>query len=258
MEKNTDLKLACVHSGSTLASDAFEALSKCYSLHPEEDADVIIALGGDGFMLDCFHRFHNMNSSIYGMNRGTIGFLLNEYKKENLIERIHLAQEQTLFPLEMLAYDDVGEEYKALAYNEVSLIRYSQQSVNLKIKINTTVRMEKIICDGIIVSTPAGSTAYNLSAHGPILPIGSKLLAVTPISPFRPRRWRGALLPHDVEIEIIVLDPKKRPIGAAADSYEIQNVQRVVITEKRNLPIRVLFDKGHSLEERIIREQFSS
>ena len=251
------MKLSCVHSGSPRAQKGFEALKRNHTFVDEQEADIIVALGGDGFMLQCFHRFQNLQVQIYGMNRGTIGFLLNEYDEKNLLERVKEAEEAVLYPLQLKAIDVDGCEYAQQAYNEVSLIRYSQQSANLQIRINGKERLGKIICDGVLVSTPAGSTAYNFSAHGPIIPIGSNILALTPISPFRPRRWRGALLPHDVEIDIAVLDPQKRPIGAAADSFEIQNVQRVIIKENRSNPARVLFDKGHSLEERIIREQFT-
>ena len=251
------MRLSCVHSGSARAQKGFEALKRNYTFVDEQEADIIVALGGDGFMLECFHRFQNLQVQIYGMNRGTIGFLLNEYDEKHLLERVQDAEEAVLYPLELKAIDVDGCEYAQQAYNEVSLIRYSQQSANLQIRINGKERLGKIICDGVLVSTPAGSTAYNFSAHGPIIPIGSNILVLTPISPFRPRRWRGALLPHDVEIDIAVLDPQKRPIGAAADSFEIQNVQRVIIKENRSNPARVLFDKGHSLEERIIREQFT-
>jgi NAD+ kinase len=252
------MSLSCVHSGSPRAQKGFEALNRNYTFVDEQEADIIVALGGDGFMLECFHRFQNLQVQIYGMNRGTIGFLLNEYDEKHLLERVQDAEEAVLYPLHLKAIDVDGCEYEQQAYNEVSLIRYSQQSANLQIRINGKERLGKIICDGVLVSTPAGSTAYNFSAHGPIIPIGSNILALTPISSFRPRRWRGALLPHDVEIDIAVLDPKKRPIGAAADSFEIQNVHRVIIKENRNNPARVLFDEGHSLEERIIREQFTS
>ena len=251
------MKLACIHSGAPEASRAFGALRQICSFVHEDDADVIVVLGGDGFMLECFHRFNNQKARLYGMNRGTIGFLLNKYDESNLVERIDSAKEEILYPLEMKAYTNSGEIYTAHAYNEVSLIRLSRQSANLQIKINDVSRMDKIICDGVLVATPAGSTAYNFSAHGPIIPIGSQVLALTPISPFRPRRWRGALLPKDVMIEIINLDSEKRPIGAAADSYEIKDVHRVLISEKKECPVRILFDQGHSLEERIIREQFS-
>jgi NAD+ kinase len=250
-------KIACLPSRSPLAQAGLETLKSRYNLVPLDEAEVIVALGGDGFLLDVLHEHMERGLPIYGMNRGTVGFLMNEFSDENLIGRIESAQEDVLYPLRMIARTVDGEEYKAIAFNEVSILRYSGQSANLKVDIDGQTRMEKLICDGILVSTPAGSTAYNFSAGGPIIPIGSNVLAMTPISPFRPRRWHGALLPHTVEIEFTNLDPQKRPLGASADSFEVSNAVWVRVREDRSKPVRVLFDPGHSLEDRIFNEQFA-
>jgi NAD+ kinase len=190
------------------------------------------------------------------MNRGTIGFLMNEFKEDTLVERINAARPQRLFPLQMTVTDSKGQVHEALGFNEVALVRYSQQTANLRIAVDGKVRMQKLMSDGVLVCTPAGSTAYNLSVHGPVIPIGADILGLTPISPFRPRRWRGALLPHSSVIEITCLNPEKRPIGASADSTEIKDVVHVLIRVHHAGSVTVLFDHGHSLEERILQEQF--
>jgi NAD+ kinase len=251
-------KLACIASRSDKAQQGLDILDRRYTLVPAEQADVIVVLGGDGFMLNSMHRFQGTKLPIYGMNRGTVGFLMNEFREDDLIERINSSQPQQLFPLHMTATDIEGRVHEALAFNEVAMIRYSQQTANLRIVIDGKVRMEKMMSDGVLVCTPAGSTAYNLSVHGPVIPIGADIIGLTPISPFRPRRWRGALLPYSSVIEIINLDPEKRPLGASADSIEIRNTVKAVVRVQDADSVTALFDHGHSLEERIINEQFTS
>lgn len=249
-------KIACVASRSEVARKGLEALQRRYTLVPVEQAEVIVVLGGDGFMLDCFHQYLNTGLPIYGMNRGTVGFLMNEFTEEGLLKRIDAAQPQQLLPLRATITDVHDVTHEVLAFNEVAMVRYSQQSANLRIAVNGKQRMEKLICDGVLVCTPAGSTAYNLSVHGPVIPIGADILGLTPISPFRPRRWKGALLPHSAVVEITNLDPAKRPLGAAADSAEVKDVVHVVIRADDSRAVTLLFDSGHSLEERIVQEQF--
>jgi len=220
-----------------------------------DDASVIIALGGDGFMLQALHYFLRRNLPIYGMNFGSIGFLMNEFREEGLQSRLDAATPTKIHPLLMRAQGASGPA-EALAFNEVSLLRETRQTAKLRISLDGKVRLNELICDGILVSTPAGSTAYNLSAHGPILPIDAALLAMTPLSPFRPRRWRGALLPHQAKIRVDILEPAKRPVSATADSFEVREVTRVDIAEDRSTSMTMLFDAGHSLDERILAEQF--
>jgi len=251
-------KLACIASRSDKAQQGLDILNNRYSLVPAEQADVIVVLGGDGFMLHAMHEFQEGKLPIYGMNRGTVGFLMNEFSVDDLIERINLSQPQQLFPLHMTVTDIEGKVHEALAFNEVAMIRYSQQTANLSIVIDGKVRMKKLMSDGVLVCTPAGSTAYNLSIYGPVIPIGADIIGLTPISPFRPRRWRGALLPRSSVVEITNLDPEKRPLGASADSIEIRDMVKAVIRVQEADSVTVLFDHGHSLEERIINEQFSS
>lgn len=248
--------IACVADHSTKAKAAYEKLAAHYNFVPVERADVIVALGGDGFMLRTMHDYMDSGKPIYGMNCGTVGFLLNNFRTENLVELIDKATPYILHPLKMIATDQQGKVHEAYAINEVSLLRQTRQTARLKIKVDGHMRMESLMCDGILVSTAAGSTAYNLSAHGPIVPIGSDLLALTPISPFRPRRWRGALLKHKVVIEIEVTNSSKRPVSSVADFTEVRDVISVKILEDRQKSITLLFDSGHSLEERIISEQF--
>ncbi len=251
------MDIACVISGNQKSKDGLQQLEDMCEFVPAERADIIICLGGDGFMLDTLHEYIDTGKPIYGMNRGTVGFLMNEFKKDGLFDRIKSAVKQTLNPLEMSVRDIHGNTHKALAFNEVAIVRYSQQAANLKIAVNNHVRMDKLMSDGVLVCTPAGSTAYNLSVHGPVIPINAEMIGLTPISPFRPRRWRGALLPYDSDIEIWNLDPEKRPLGASADSTEFNNAEYIKVRISKTHSTTVLFDHGHSLEERIINEQFA-
>ncbi len=251
------MKLACVASRAASAQGALKLLNTHYDFVHVEEAEVIVALGGDGFVLHCLHEYMKYNIPIYGINRGTVGFLMNSFSEEKLYQRVNDARCEKMHPLSMEATNVDGEITHALAFNEVALIRNSQQAAHLEVIIDGKTRLEKLVSDGILVATPAGSTAYNLSVHGPIIPLGSNILALTPISPFRPRRWRGALLPHSVTIELINKDPNKRPISATADSHEAFNVKSVKITEEKERYVTLLFDQHHSLEERIIREQFA-
>jgi NAD+ kinase len=250
-------RLAFVASERPEAQSAREALARRYGDHSPQDAQVIVALGGDGFMLETLHDSLHCSKPIYGMNRGSLGFLLNDYAEDNLLERINSAERAVIHPLAMTATDQKGEVYEGLAINEVSMLRETHQTAKLKLCIDGKVRMPELVCDGVLVATPAGSTAYNLSAHGPIVPLGGRVLALTPISAFRPRRWRGALVPHTCEVVIEVLEPEKRPVAAVADSYEVRHVTRVRIVENRDISLVMLFDAGRSLEERVLTEQFS-
>lgn len=258
MECRCIKKIACMASKSPKAQQALAALEARYSLVSVAEADVIVALGGDGFLLSVVHEYLDTGLPIYGMNRGTVGFLLNEYHEDNLMERLNSACGHLLYPLSMDAVTVDGQRHTALAFNEVALLRYSQQSAHIRVTVNGEERLENLICDGIMVATPAGSTAYNQSAHGPIIPLGSNVLALTPVSPFRPRRWHGALLPHTAVVEFEVLDPKRRPVGASADSFEVRNVARLTVREETSRNAWILFDQDHSLEERIFNEQFEN
>ena len=220
-----------------------------------ENAAIIVALGGDGLMLQTLHAFVGRNVPIYGMNFGSVGFLMNEFREADLPQRLAAAEAARVHPLLMRATASGGVT-EALAFNEVSLLRETRQAAKLRIILDGKVRLNELICDGILVSTPAGSTAYNLSAHGPILPIEAALLAMTPLSPFRPRRWRGALLPQQAKIRLDILEAEKRPVSATADSLEVRKVTRVEIAEDRDTTMTMLFDAGHSLDERILAEQF--
>jgi NAD+ kinase len=249
-------KIAFVASDVTEAQESLKRLTARYGSAPPGEADAIVALGGDGMMLQTLHRFMNDRIPIYGMNRGSVGFLMNEYHEDDLLERLSNAEVSRVHPLSMVAYDAQGKASKALAINEVSLFRETFQAAKLSITIDGTERMQELICDGVLVATPAGSTAYNLSAHGPILPINATLLALTPISPFRPRRWRGALIPNRARITITALEYDKRPVSAVADAVEMRNVIRVEIEQARHIDLFMMFDPGHSLDERILAEQF--
>jgi len=249
-------KIAFVASEMPEAVAARKRLVERYGEVEVEDACAVVALGGDGHMLQTLHRFMNDRIPIYGMNRGSVGFLMNDYSEEDLPGRLAAAEVSRIHPLSMLAYDHAGKAHKALAINEVSLFRERHQAAKLKILVDGKVRMEELVCDGVLVATPAGSTAYNLSAHGPILPINAPLLALTPISPFRPRRWRGALLPNKVHISINVLEPEKRPVSAVADHFETRGVTRVEVEKARNIELHMMFDADHSLDERVLAEQF--
>jgi NAD+ kinase len=223
----------------------------------EDEADVVVALGGDGFMLEVLHRNLAARRPIYGMNRGSVGFLMNDYSEADLPARIAGAVPATIHPLSMAAVDIDGAVHTALAINDVSLLRETRQAAKLRILIDGRPRLEELICDGALVSTPAGSTAYNLSAHGPIIPINARALALTPISAFRPRRWRGALLPHDAKVTFEILESAKRPVSAVADNVEVRGVLKVDVTEDRSTTLVLLFDAGRSLDERILAEQFA-
>jgi len=248
--------IAFVASEMKEAEEAHRALIARYGDTPPEHADVIVALGGDGQMLQTMHRYLNSKIPIYGMNRGSVGFLLNDYREDLLLERLEKAEINVIHPLRMTAYDEKRAEHRALAINEVSLFRQIYQAAKLRISVDGRVRLDELICDGVLVSTPAGSTAYNLSAHGPILPIDAPLMVLTPISPFRPRRWRGAILPNEAVVVIEVLEPGKRPVSAVADNTEFRDVVAVEVKEASDVDIVMMFDPGHSLAERILREQF--
>lgn len=249
-------KIAFLADKTEDAQNALSILSKRYGCHSVDSAETIVALGGDGFMLSILHNSQFMALPVYGMNRGTVGFLMNEFSEDNLIERLTQAEAADINPLRMQAMCLDGSKVDALAINEVSLLRAGPQAAKLKITVDDKVRMEELVCDGALVSTPAGSTAYNYSSHGPILPIQSDVLALTAISAFRPRRWRGALLPKTAKVRFDVLDPEKRPVMADADSRLSTQVLSVEISSDKHTRHRILFDPGHGLEERLIREQF--
>lgn len=249
-------RIAFVGSASPEARQALTELVKTYGNRDPEDADVLVALGGDGLMLQTLHRNMRSGKPIYGMHRGTVGFLMNEYSRHDLHARLAAATDTVIHPLLMRATDVHGTIHIHHAINEVSLFRQTHQAARLRILIDERERMPELVADGIMVATPAGSTAYNLSAQGPILPINTALLALTPISPFRPRRWRGALLPDTAVVAIEALEHEKRPVAAVADHDEARNVRRVEVSSDKTISMRMLFDPGHSLEERILREQF--
>ncbi len=251
-------RIAFVASDTDAAHRAAKTLRARYGLVEHQEADVIVALGGDGFMLETLHAVMERDIPVYGMNRGSVGFLMNEYGSKSLEDRLERSVESRIHPLQMTATDTGGAQYEALAINEVSLLRETRQAAKIAILIDGSPRMPELICDGVLVATPAGSTAYNLSAHGPILPIDAGLLAVTPISAFRPRRWRGALLPMQAVIRFEVLEPVKRPVSAVADAFEVRDVDWVEARVAHDTSLRLLFDPGHSLDERILREQFQS
>jgi NAD+ kinase len=250
------MKIAIIASEFGDAPEAAKRLQDKYDIVDTDEADVIVALGGDGHMLQTLHSFMQRNIPIYGMNRGTVGFLLNEYSEDRLEERIQTADPFTLHPLRMLVTTCDDKTVQYMAVNEVSLLRETRQAAKIRISIDGKVRIPKLVGDGLLVATPAGSTAYNLSAHGPIVPLGTDLLALTPLSAFRPRRWRGALLPHTVSVELEVIDPEKRPVSAVADMHEVRDVRNVIIEEAREINLNLLFDREHNLAERIFTEQF--
>ena len=249
-------KFSFIASNAPDAQAAAKHLAALYGNARQDEADVIVALGGDGFMLQTLHEQMNSGRVVYGMNRGSVGFLMNTYSDEDLSGRIDAAVENVIHPLEMVAVDANGKTHNALAINEVSLLRQSYQAAKLRLSVDGQQRLEELICDGIMVATPAGSTAYNLSAHGPILPLDAQLLALTPVSPFRPRRWRGALLPSKVTVTIDVLEPEKRPVNAVADHIEVKSVTRVQVAESTEFTTRILTDSSHSWNDRILAEQF--
>ena len=249
-------RIAFVASDVPEAQRARRLLVKRYGDAKPETADVVVALGGDGLMLATLQRFMNSGKPIYGMHRGTVGFLMNEFSERGIGERLEAAQVTVIHPLLMRARDAAGRVHRHRAINEVSLFRQTYQAARLRVLVDGKERLVELVADGVMLATPAGSTAYNLSAQGPIIPIGAPLLALTPISPFRPRRWRGALLPDGARVSIEVLEPEKRPVAAVADHDEVRSVQTVEISMDHSISMHMLFDPGHSLDERILSEQF--
>ncbi|WP_419895765.1 NAD kinase [Roseomonas sp. USHLN139] len=250
-------RISFLSAGGEKAEAARDCLAAAHGDAPPEEAAVIVALGGDGFMLETQHRFLGANRPVYGMNCGSVGFLMNDFSAADLPARLARAQAATLHPLRMKAVDQAGGRREALAINEVSLLRETRQAAKIRILVDGKERLPELICDGILVSTPAGSTAYNLSAAGPIVPLGANLLPMTPISAFRPRRWRGALLPSEAVVVFEILEAEKRPVAAVADNVEVRNIRSVEIREDRSLAMTMLFDPDHGLSERIIAEQFT-
>jgi NAD+ kinase len=249
-------RIAFVSGSSSEAVEARETLARQYGDVDPASADVVVALGGDGLMLQTLHHFMQSGKPIYGMHRGTVGFLMNEFSQDKLKERLAAAKVAVIHPLLMRARDIQGKLHESYAINEVSLFRQSYQAARLRILIDGKERLPELVADGVLVSTPAGSTAYNLSAQGPIIPINAPLLALTPISPFRPRRWHGALLPDTAQVTVEILEADKRPCAAVADHYEVRSVKTVDIRMDHSISMHMLFDPGHSLDERILREQF--
>lgn len=239
--------------------DAQAALAHWVAVHGQHEpaeADVICPLGGDGFMLQTLHRYGSLDKPVFGMKLGTVGFLMNHHRDDDLLERLQKAEPAVLRPLEMVAQTESGATVGSLAYNEVSLLRQTRQAAHLSIELNGKLRLDELIADGVMVATAAGSTAYNYSAHGPILPLGARVIALTPIAAFRPRRWRGALMKSETEVRFRVLDPYKRPVSATADSHEVRDVVEVTVRESRDRSVTMLFDPEHNLEERMLSEQF--
>lgn len=250
-------RIAFTAADTAEAQGALSDLTRRYRGVTPEEAEILVVLGGDGFMLETLRSSARDGLPLYGMNRGTVGFLMNEYEAEDLPARLEAAVATTLRPLTMQACDQAGRTHRHHAFNEISLLRESRQAAKIRISVDGRVRMEELVCDGVLVATPAGSTAYNLSAHGPIVPIGAKLLCLTPISAFRPRRWRGALLPDHCRVTFDVLQPEKRPVSAVADSTEVRDVTRVEISQAEGYGVTLLFDRQHNMEERILLEQFT-
>ena len=249
--------IAFLASETREAQQGLDRLVDRYGQTPLDAAEIIVALGGDGFMLETLHASMALDLPVYGMNRGTVGFLMNDYGETGLTGRLGQAEEAVINPLRMRAERESGEVVEALAINEVSLLRSGPQAARLRISVDGKVRMEELVCDGALLATPAGSTAYNYSAHGPILPIGSAVLTLTAMAAFRPRRWRGALLPREARVRFDVLTPGKRPMMAEADGHSVRDVVRVDVASEPGVRHRLLFDPGHGLEERLLREQFT-
>lgn len=249
-------KICIVTNETSQAEAAAERLRAQYGQVDLGDADVVVALGGDGLMLQTLHSVMGTSKPVYGMNFGSVGFLMNAFSEAALDERLAASQRTVIYPLAMTVLDASGNTRTALAINEVSLFRSTYQAAKLQILVDGEVRLDELICDGALLATPAGSTAYNLSAHGPILPIEAPLLALTPISPFRPRRWRGAILSNRAEVKFVTRESSKRPVSAVADNVEFQNVLEVTVREDRSHGVTLLFDPGTSLEERVLSEQF--
>lgn len=256
-------KIGCISDAqSEKALNAHAEITSRYNLvdgasQSLEDCDAIIVLGGDGMMLKAMHRYMSTGIPMFGMNLGSIGFLLNEYKSDELLYRLNKTLITEMHPLEMKVIDQKGDKHVALAINEISLLRETNQTAQIRISVNDETRLEALTADGIILATPAGSSAYNFAAYGPIIPLGSNILALTPICPFRPRRWRGALLSQKSKVRFDILEPKKRPVSAVADSAEYRDVASVEILQRNDITINLLFDKDHCFEERVLDEQFS-
>ncbi|MBL6772569.1 MAG: NAD kinase [Alphaproteobacteria bacterium] len=251
----SDAKIAFTASDAPAAQKSLEQLRSRYPYVNPREADVIVALGGDGHMLEVMREFGPM-APVYGMNRGTVGFLMNNYEEDRLHERLEQARRVKVWPINMIVEDQTGRSFRAQAFNEVALLRQTRQAARIRVEIDGIERLDELVCDGLLVATPAGSTAYNLSAHGPIIPLRSRLLALTPISAFRPRRWRGALLPDETVVRMEVTDGDRRPVSATADSTEFRDIAWVQVTTDKGHGVTLLFDEGQHLEERIIREQF--
>jgi NAD+ kinase len=251
-------RVAYVASPTPEAQEALQALTRLYPAADPGEADVIVALGGDGLMLQTLHRFMGTAKPIYGMNKGTVGFLMNEYREDGLLDRLETAHRSVVHPLLMVAWDTNGQSHTARAINDVYMLRQTHQTAKLCIRVDSHVRLSELVADGGVVATPAGSTAYNLSVNGPILPLNAPLLALTPISAFRPRRWRGALLPDYAKIQIDVMEAANRPVSAVADHTEFRSVSRVHVSMDRSIDLILLHDPTHSLDERILREQFGN
>lgn len=249
-------RVAFVASDAEAAQQALIDLSRAYGTVDPAEADIVVSLGGDGFMLETLHRFAGKGVSIFGMHRGSVGFLMNPYQLEGLPERLDTAQRVTLYPLEMRATEESGAVTRAIAFNEVSLLRETRQAAKLRVSVDGVVRLDELMADGILLATSVGSTAYNLAAHGPIIPLDAEILALTPISAFRPRRWRGALLRHGAQVRIDALETDKRPVSAVADFTEVRDVTVVEIQESRDVAMTLLFDRDANLQERVFKEQF--
>jgi len=249
-------RLAFVASEAEAAQQALVDLRREYGTIEPESADIVVTLGGDGFMLETLHRFVGKDVLIFGMHRGSVGFLMNPYQTEGLRDRLETAQRVTLSPLEMTATEENGTVQRAIAFNEVSLLRETRQAAKLRVQVDGVVRLDELMADGILLSTPVGSTAYNLAAHGPIIPLDAEILALTPISAFRPRRWRGALLRHAAQVRIEALETEKRPVSAVADFTEVRDITAVDIAERRDISMTLLFDRDANLQERVFKEQF--
>jgi NAD+ kinase len=256
MDLPANPRIAFLASNTPEAQAALQALTAVHAQHAPAEADVLCALGGDGFMLQTLHLHGGDGKPVFGMKLGSVGFLMNQYAADGLQARLAAAEPAVLRPLEMTATTEAGTTLTLLAYNEVSLLRQTRQTAHLRIFLNGKPRLDELVCDGALVATPAGSTAYNFSAHGPILPLGSQVIALTPIAAFRPRRWRGALLPNAARIQFDVLEPDKRPVSAVADHNETRSITRVEVKQADKVEILMLFDPGHSLDERILSEQF--
>lgn len=261
--KTSELRIACLADDTEKAQEAYQELCKRYTFvdkkHVRGGSDIVIVLGGDGFMLQVMHRYMSArNIKFYGMNCGTVGFLMNSYSPGGLMERLERTKAVEMHPLRMFAETVKGKKVELLALNEVALLRSSRQAAHVRVTVDHVVRIREMVTDGVLVATPAGSSAYNFSVGGPIIPLNGNVVALTPISPFRPRRWRGALLPHDSSIFLEILDPEKRPVNAVADFTEVEGVASVLVHEQHETSLKVLFDPDHDLEERMIKEQFLS